>query len=129
MTTERMTTAALITRAEDAAVRHSTPSHLADALRAAVVLLRRDEAAEVAALETALTDLAAFRHIVTERGEVVSLSMYVRGLLDSAHYAEENPATTPAQLADITAAVALIDAGDEAGVVALEAALARSEIR
>lgn len=119
------TTADLIVRAEDAAARHSTPSHIAEALRDAVALTRRDEAAGVAALEAALTELAAFRHIITEHGEIVGLSMYVRSLMDSAYYAEENPATTPAQLAAIAAAVALIDSGNDAGVAALEAALAR----
>lgn len=113
----------LIAHAEAVAARPSTPSHLADVLEDAAHLARRDTEADAAAIHAALAELAAFRHIITEDGEVVALSMYVRSLLDSAAYAEEAPTASAKQLAAIAAARALIDAGDEAGVAALESAL------
>lgn len=113
----------LIAHVEAVAARPSTPSHLAESLHEAIALARHDAEDGAAAIRAAFAELAAFHHIITEDGAVIALSMYVRNLLDSAAYTEENLTTPAEQLAAIAAARALIDAGDEAGVAALESAL------
>lgn len=115
----------LISRASTAAELHSTPSHVADALRDAVSLAHRNDVAGVRALTCALEDLDAFRHIIVEDGKVIALSMYARSLLDSAYWSESNPTYSRADHERVASAVAGIDRGEESAVYALASALAR----
>ncbi|MDT0179935.1 hypothetical protein Q9S36_06885 [Microbacterium sp. ARD31] len=120
-----MTTESLIARAEHALRRPSTRSDYADALERGLALSQRDEAAGFALLRRTMDELASFRHIVVdEHGDVIALSMYVRGLTDRASWALDSSSTTQTQRAHIRKALALIDSGDVGGVGALEAAIA-----
>lgn len=109
----------LITRAE--AVRHlpSTRSDFADALARGIALTARGEAAGQRLLRWTLADVAAFRHIVHEDGDFY-LSMYARGLIDSAQWALESRSTSPADAERLREGIRLLGIGDERGIRLLE---------
>lgn len=116
-----MSTADLIASAEAALRRPSTRSDFADALARGLELTRRHEAAGPRMLRETLAELAAFRHVQRDNAGNVFWSLYVRSLIDQAAWQPDAPG--------VAEAIGLLEAGDEAGVAALEAALAESHDR
>ncbi|MDE0546425.1 hypothetical protein [Microbacterium sp. C7(2022)] len=73
-------------------------------------------------LDAAVAAVDNFRHILPVDGGF-ALSLYVRGLLDSAYWTLESPSTPPDIAARIRDAEQLIARGHEEAVAVLEAAL------
>jgi len=115
----------LIARAETLRYLPSTRSDLGDEIECGLVLMHNGDPAGARVLEEAVEAVANFKHIVHADGDVC-LSMHVRGMLDSAYWALESSSTPPEVAERIREAERLIGLGDEAGVVALETALAEA---
>jgi len=113
---------ALISRAETVRCLPSTRSDLGDAIERGLALMRNGDPAGPRVLEEAVEAVTNFKHIVHGDGDF-SLSMHVRGMLDSAYWALQSSSTPPEVAERIREAERLIGLGDEAGVAALETAL------
>lgn len=115
----------LIARAETVLRLPSTRRDLGDEIERGLALVRNGHPAGARVLEDAIEAVANFKHIVHADGDFY-LSMQVRGMLDSASWALES-SSTPHQVTErIREAKRLVELGDEAGVVALETALAEA---
>lgn len=115
----------LVARAENVGRLPSTRSDLGDEIERGLALMRNRDPAGALVLQDAIEAVANFKHIVHADGDFY-LSMHVRGMLDSAYWALES-SSTPREVAErIRDAERLIELGDEAGVVALETALAEA---
>ncbi|MDT0187087.1 hypothetical protein Q9S36_43570 [Microbacterium sp. ARD31] len=112
----------VIARAEALRRLPSTRSDLADELDRGLGLAREGDPAAARVLAAAVDAVANFRHIIPDDGGF-ALSLYARGLLDSAYWALESPSTPPSVAARIRDAQHLIEQGDEHGIAALQAAL------
>lgn len=115
----------LIARAETLRYLPSTRSDLGDEIERGLALMHNGDPAGARVLEEAVEAVANFKHIVHADGDFY-LSMHVRGMLDSAYWALESSSTPPEVAERIREAERLIGLGDEAGVVALETALAEA---
>lgn len=115
----------LIARAETLRRLPSTRSDLGDEIGRGLALMRNGEPTGARVLEEAVEAVANFKHIVHADGDFY-LSMHVRGMLDSAYSALESSSAPPEVADRIREAVRLIGLGDEAGVAALETALAEA---
>lgn len=115
----------LIARAETLRYLPSTRSDLGDEIERGLALMRNGDPAGARVLEEAVEAVANFKHIVHADGDFY-LSMHVRGMLDSAYWALESSSTPPEVAERIREAERLIGLGDEAGVAALETALAEA---
>ena len=115
----------LIARAETLRYLPSTRSDLGDEIEGGLALMHNGDPAGARVLEEAVEAVANFKHIVHADGDFY-LSMHVRGMLDSAYWALESSSTPPEVAERIREAERLIGLGDEAGVVALETALAEA---
>ncbi|WP_251450156.1 hypothetical protein [Microbacterium sp. Marseille-Q6648] len=112
----------VISRAEALRRLPSTRSDLADELDRGLGLAREGDPAAARVLAAAVDAVANFRHIIPHDGGF-ALSLYARGLLDSAYWALESSSTPPSVAARIRDAQHLIEQGDEDGIAALQAAL------
>lgn len=111
--------------AETARCLPSTHSDLGNEIERGLALMRNGDPAGARVLEDAVEVVANFKHIVHADGDFY-LSMHVRGMLDSAYWALESSSTPPEVAEHIREAERLIGLGDEAGVAALETALAEA---
>lgn len=100
----------------------STRGDLAAELDRGLALARSGDPGAAGILEAAVAAVDSFRHILPVDGGF-ALSLYVRGLLDSAYWALESRSTPPDIAARIRDAEQLIARGNEEGVAMLEAAL------
>lgn len=115
----------ILVRAEALRRLPSTRSDLADELDRGLRLARSGDPGAATVLGAAIAAVDNFRHVLPVDGGV-ALSLYVRGLLDSAYWALESPSTPPDIAARIRHAQQFIARGSEEGVAALEAALSRT---
>ncbi|WP_344097049.1 hypothetical protein [Microbacterium deminutum] len=115
----------LITRAETLRCLPSTRSGLGDEIERGLALIRNGDPAGAGVLEDAVEAVANFKHIVHAAGDFY-LSMHVRGMLDSAYWALESSSTPPEVAERIREAERHIGLADDAGVAALETALAEA---
>lgn len=115
----------LIERAEVIRNLPSTRSDLGEEIEWGVALVREGDPPGVRLLEHAVEAVVSFRHIVYAEGDLF-LSLYVRGMLDNAHWALESSSTSSDVAERIREAQRLIELGNEAGVAALEAAISQA---
>ncbi|WP_127817684.1 hypothetical protein [Microbacterium sp. CPCC 204701] len=112
----------IVARAEALRRSPSTRSDLSDELARGLGLARDGDPAAAHVLTAAIDAVSNFRHIVHVDGEF-TLSLYARGLLNSAYRALESESLAPGVAMRIRDAQHLIERGREEGIAALEAAL------
>lgn len=114
--------AALVDRADAARRAPSTRSDLTAELDSGIALTRSGDKTGPDMLREVFDRVATYPHVAIIDGEVY-LSMYVRSLIDSAHWLEESGVADQDVVARVQSAIELLNSGERAGVEQLEAAL------